>query len=77
MHNLRVVLDFQEKTITIDKILLPMRNIANLQLKPRITRVLRENTCFVLKPICTHSATKRVMEILVAKYEKAPDCMGN
>ncbi len=27
MHNLGVKLDFQEKTITIDKILLPMRNI--------------------------------------------------
>ncbi len=36
MHNLEVKLDFQEKTITIDKILLPMRNIANLQLKPRL-----------------------------------------
>ncbi len=29
MHNLGVVLDFQEKTIRIDKILLPMRNIAS------------------------------------------------
>ncbi len=46
MHNLGVKLDFQENTITIDEILLPMRNIANLQLKPRITRALRENTCF-------------------------------
>jgi hypothetical protein len=36
MHDLGVKLDFQEKTITIDEILLPMRNIANLQLKPRI-----------------------------------------
>ncbi len=43
-HNLGVKLNFQEKTITIDKILLPMRNIANLQLKPRITRALREIT---------------------------------
>ncbi len=40
MHDLGVKLDFQEKTITIDKILLPMRNIANLQLKPRITMAL-------------------------------------
>jgi hypothetical protein len=40
MHNLGVKLDFQEKTITIDEILLPMRNITNLQLKPRITRAL-------------------------------------
>jgi hypothetical protein len=41
MRNLGVNLDFQEKTITIDKILLPMRNIVNLHLKPRITRALR------------------------------------
>jgi hypothetical protein len=27
MHDLRVKLDFQEKTITMDKILLPMRNV--------------------------------------------------
>jgi hypothetical protein len=30
MHNLGVKLDFQERTITIDETLLPMRNIANL-----------------------------------------------
>ncbi len=30
MHDLRVVLYFQEKTIKIDKILPPMRNIANM-----------------------------------------------
>jgi hypothetical protein len=71
MHNLGVILDFQEKTIKIDKILLPMRNIANLQLKPRKTRALRENTCFAQEPISTHSATKCVVEILDAKYEKA------
>ncbi len=33
LHDLGVVLDFKEKTITIDEILLPMRNINNLQLK--------------------------------------------
>ncbi len=71
MHDLGVKLDFQEKTITIDKILLPMRNIANLQLKPRITRALRENTCFAQQPISTRSKTKHVVEILGAKYEKA------
>jgi hypothetical protein len=73
MHNLGVKLDFQdqEKTITIDKILLPMRNIANLQLKPRITRALRKNTCFAQEPISTHSATRRMVKILDAKYEKA------
>ncbi len=30
LHDLGVVLDFKEKTIQIDKILLPMKNIANL-----------------------------------------------
>ncbi len=49
MHDLGVKLDFQEKTITIDKILLPMRNIANLQLKPRITRGHSEKTPVLLK----------------------------
>jgi hypothetical protein len=71
MHDLGVKLDFQEKTITIDKILLPMRNIANLQLKPRITRALGENTCFAQEPISTRSATKRMVKTLNAKYEKA------
>ena len=71
MHDLGVKLDFQEKTITIDKIILPMRLIANLQLKSRITRALRENTCFAQEPISTRSATKRMVKILDAKDEKA------
>jgi hypothetical protein len=48
-----------------------MRIIANLQLKPRITRALRENTCFAQEPICIRSKTKHMVEILDAKYEKA------
>jgi hypothetical protein len=71
IHNLGVVLDFKEKTIQIDKILLPMRNIANLQLKPSITRALRHNTCLAQEPISNRSTTKRVVKILDAKYEKA------
>jgi hypothetical protein len=71
MHDLGVKLDFQEKTITIDEILLPMTNITNLQLKPRITRALRENTCFAQELISTRSATRRMVKILDAKYEKA------
>jgi hypothetical protein len=71
MHDLGVKLDFQEKTITIDEVLLPMRNIANLQLRPRITRALRENTCFTQESISTRSTTKRMVKIFDAKYEKA------
>jgi hypothetical protein len=71
MYDLGVELNFQEKTITIEEILLPMRNFANLQLKPRITRALRENTCFAQELISTCSATKHMVKILDAKYEKA------
>jgi hypothetical protein len=70
MHSLGVILDFKEKK-KMDKILLPMRNIANLQLKPSITRALRHNTCLAQEPISTRSATKRMVEILDAMYEKA------
>jgi hypothetical protein len=70
LHNLGVVLDFKEKTIQIDKFLLPMRNIANLQLKPSITRALRHNTCLTQEPISTCSTIKCVVEFLDAKYEK-------
>ncbi len=45
--------------------------MANLQLKPRIIRALRENSCFAQEPINICSKTKRVVEILDAKYEKA------
>jgi hypothetical protein len=71
MHDLGVVSDFKEKTIQIDNILLPMRNIANLQLKPSITRALRQNTCFAQEPISTCSATKCMAVIFDANYEKA------
>jgi hypothetical protein len=71
MHELGVILDFKEKNIQIDEILLPMRNILNLQLKPSITRALKANTCLAEEPVSTHTAPKHVVEILDAKYEKA------
>ncbi len=40
LQDIGAVLDFKEKTITIDSILLPMRNIVNLQLKPSLTKAL-------------------------------------
>ncbi len=61
------MLDFKEKTITIDEILLPMRNINNLQLKPSISRLLKLNSSFTQEPISTRNATKRIVEILDAK----------
>jgi hypothetical protein len=71
IHDLGVVLDFNQSTIQIDEILLPMRDIANLQLKSSITRALRNNSNHAQEPVSTHSATKCVVEILDAKYKKA------
>jgi hypothetical protein len=65
------VLDFKDRTITIDDILLPIRNINNLQLKPSISRVLKLNSSFAQEPASTRNSTKRVVEILDAKYDKA------
>jgi hypothetical protein len=71
LHNIGAALDFKEKTITIDSILLPMRNIVDLQLKPSITKALRHNTVQAQEPVSTRNATKRVIYILDAKYDKA------
>ena len=71
LHDIGVVLDCKEKTITIDSILLPMRNIVNLQLKPSVTRALRHNTYQAQEPTSTRNATKRAIEILDAKYDKS------
>jgi hypothetical protein len=64
-------LDFMEKTISTDSIVLPMRNIVNLQLKPSVTRALRHNTLQAQEQVSTRSATKRVIKKLDAKYVKA------
>ena len=53
VHNIGAVLDFKEKTITIDSIILPMRNIINLQIKHSITRALKHNAFQAQEPIST------------------------
>jgi hypothetical protein len=59
------------ETITIDSIFLPMRNIVNLRLKPSVTKALQHKTVQAQEPVSTQKATKRVIEILEAKYDKA------
>jgi hypothetical protein len=75
LHDIGAVLDFKDRSITIDNILLPMRKIANLQLKPSITKALRQNsarnTCLAQESVSTKDGTKRVIAILDAKYDKA------
>jgi hypothetical protein len=72
LHDLGAVLDFKEKTITNDGVLLPMRNIYNLQLKPSIFKEIKQNTCLAQEPVVsTPNATKCIVEIMDAKYDKA------
>jgi len=48
-----------------------MRNIVNLQVKPSVTRALKHNAFQAQEPISTQKATKQVIGILDAKYDKA------
>ena len=70
MKELGVVLDFKDKTITLDSIILPMRNINNLQ-KAQKLRALQANNALAQEPTSTREATKRVVGILDANYQKA------
>jgi hypothetical protein len=58
LHDLGAVLDFKEKTISIDDILLPMRNIDNLQLKSSISSAFKLNANYAQEPESTRNATK-------------------
>ena len=58
LHDIGAVLDFKEKTITIDSILLPMRNIVNLQIKPSV-RILdakydKDDLTEIVRTSCPH-----------------------
>jgi hypothetical protein len=69
MKELGIVLDFKSKTITIDEITLPMRNINLLQGSSTL-RALKLNNSLAKEPLSTLDATKHVMHILDAKYAK-------
>jgi hypothetical protein len=71
MHELGVVLDFKESAKQIEEILLPIRDIAGLQKKDKLTKALRTNTNCSQEPVSTRSASKRVVKNLDTKYEKA------
>jgi hypothetical protein len=70
MKELGIVLDFKSKTITIDEIALPMRNI-NLLQGSRMPHALKLNNSLAKEPIRTLDTTKRVTCILNTKYAKA------
>jgi hypothetical protein len=70
MKEFGIILNFRDKMITIDKIILPMRNINNLQ-GSSILQALRHNHSLAMEPQSTQDATERARRILDAKYIKA------
>jgi hypothetical protein len=70
MKEYGIILDFNDKMITVVEVKLPMRNINYLQGSSTI-RALRLNHSLAMEPQSTQDATKHVTQILDAKYQKA------
>jgi hypothetical protein len=69
MKKYSIILDFKDKMITVDEVKLPMQNINYLQGSSTL-RALRLNQSLAMELQSTQGATKRVMRILDAKYQK-------
>jgi hypothetical protein len=65
MERLGVVMDFKNKTITIDEIILPMRNMSKVKEAWAVSNALSH------EPISTEQATQHAMKTLDASYKKA------
>ncbi len=65
-----IILDFKYKMITVDEVKLPMQNIKYLQGSSTL-RALKLNHGLAMEPQSTQDATKRVTQILDAKYQRA------
>ena len=70
LRKLGIVLDFRTNDFTIDEIILPMRDI-QLSNKSRAEEAWSINNSMLHEPKITLEATKRAVQILDAKYEKA------
>jgi hypothetical protein len=70
MKKYGIILDIKDKMITFDEVKLPMQNINNLQSSSTL-RALKFNHSLAMEPQSTQVATKRVTQILDAKYKKA------
>ncbi len=70
MKELGIVLDCKAKMITIDEIILPMRNINHPQGASMLC-AKKLNNSLVIDPQSTQDATKHVTWILDAKYKKS------
>ena len=70
MKELGIVLDFRTKQVTIDEIILPMRDINSLTTS-KLESTWAVNNSMVQEPHSMQEVTQRVVHILDAKYEKA------
>ena len=70
MKEYGIILDFKDKMITIDEVKLPLQIINYLQGSSTL-RALKLNHILAMEPHSTQDATKRVMQILGAKYKIA------
>jgi hypothetical protein len=70
MKKYGIILDFKDKMITVDEVELPMQNINHLQGSSTLG-ALRLNHSLAMELQSTQDATKHVMRILDAKYQKA------
>jgi hypothetical protein len=64
-------MDFKTKMITINVIILPMRNIYNLTNKSKVKEAWAISNALAHEPISTEQATQRAVKILDANYKKA------
>jgi hypothetical protein len=69
MKKYGIILDFNDKMITVDEVKLPMQNINYLHGSSTLS-ALRLNHSLDMEPQSTQDATKRVTQILDAKYKK-------
>jgi hypothetical protein len=70
MKKYAIILDFKDKMITVDEVKLPIQNINYLQGSSTLC-ALRLNHSLAMEPQSTQDATKRVTQILDAKFQRA------
>ncbi len=70
MKEFGIILNFRDKMITIDEVILPMRNINNLQ-GSIILHALKHNHSLAMELQSTQDATQCETRILDAKHSKA------
>jgi hypothetical protein len=63
MEKVGIVMDFKAKSITIDEIILPMRDINNLTDKSKVKEIWAISNALAHKPISTELATQCAVKI--------------